>query len=162
MAACVVSPMPPSCSSGVPGLPRTQGDTLLVDGSGWAFSLLGPGARMDHGGDYDAIDAAARQQVRTNDELASMFASHAKEYRPCFFFSKFREWQQGDLRWMTRGCIEIVLSFASTTLYMVICLQVLRRRPPTRMTKGSVWSYTEVRSHVVLQVFWQAPLQFLD
>ena len=41
---------------------RPQGDTLAIDGSGWAFQLL-EGQRVDHGGDYDLLHAAVVREV---------------------------------------------------------------------------------------------------
>lgn len=39
-----------------------QGDTLVIDGSGWMFQLL-QGQRVDHGGDYDLLHATIVREV---------------------------------------------------------------------------------------------------
>lgn len=42
-----------------------EGDTLLIDGSGWAFALMESGGieRRECGGDYAAMDGAIREAV---------------------------------------------------------------------------------------------------
>lgn len=53
-----------------------QGDTLVIDGSGWIFQLL-EGQRVDHSGDYDALHEATVREV-SRLRQASGFGRHGR------------------------------------------------------------------------------------